>query len=764
MGERKQSAYVFDSYRVDAEERQLLRGEEHVHLTPKEFETLLVLVRNCGRVLTKDELLKEIWPDTYVEEANLANNISVLREALGGGGKENPYIKTVARRGYRFVAPVRELSAGEEAANGAASGETLIEKHTLTSVRIEQEEREDEPFGTEAVPFGAEADAALTTRHVNAAQRVNATLAADAVQPLKTALLPSATTRRSRLREVLRGRRVSASVAASLALLVGAGLGLVWGRRLWLKSPPSFQQVTFRRGMVASARFTPDGQTIIYSALWEGQPAALFSTRPESPESRAMGLDETMLLSISRQGEMAVLLRPRVSFSVEGTLARMPLEGGAPREVLQDVLDADWSPDGKQFAVIHWVEGACRLEYPIGHVLYSSDAPGWLSHVRVSPRGDRIAFLEHPVERFDDRGAVTLLDLEGHKQTLSRTYISVNGLNWSPGGDELWYTASANDLDGSLYAIDLAGRERQIATAAGRLDLFDVSRDGRALVAREEPRIGLIAQPPGANAERDLSWLDGSFLRAVSADGRTLLFDEENSGGGANAEVYTRQTDGSPAVRLGDGHALALSPDGRWALARQRFTNPPRLILFPTGAGEARPLNSGSITYSESAAWFPEGQRLLLVGSEPGHAARCFVYDLASDRARAVTPEGIVGHAVSPDGRFVVAADLEGKTPPALYAVDGGGPAPLGGVEAGDFVIGFGDDGRSLYVAQLGIPVRIFRADPATGRRELWREVSPADPTGLLSLTPPRVTPDGRAYAYTYFRILSDLYLVDGLK
>lgn len=751
MGESKQRAYVFDSYRVDAEERQLLRGEEHVHLTPKEFETLLVLVRNCGRVLTKDELLKEIWPNTFVEEANLANNISVLREALGGGGKDNPYIRTVARRGYRFAAPVRELSAGDGAANGAASGETVIEKHTLTSVRIEQEEREDEPVGTEAD--------AVSVRRANAAQTANA------VQTLTAALPAAATPRRSRLLEVLRRRRVSLTLTAALALLVGTGFGLWWGRRLWLKSPPSFHQVTFRRGLVASARFTPDGQTIIYSALWEGRPSALFSTRPESPESRAMGLDETMLLSISHQGEMAVLLRPRVAFDINGTLARMPLEGGAPREVLRDVSDADWSPDGKQLAVIHWVEGACRLEYPIGHVLYSSSAPGWLSHVRVSPRGDRVAFLEHPVERFDDRGAVTLIDLEGHKQTLSRTYISVNGLDWSPSGDELWYTAATSDLDGSLYAVDLGGRERQLASAAGRLDLFDVSRDGRALIAREDGRIGMIARPPGADSERELSWLDGSFLRAISADGGTLLFDEEDSGGGANAEVYTRKTDGSPAVGLGDGHALALSPDGRWALARQRVTNPPRLVLFPTGAGEARTLPDSPVTYSESAAFFPDGQRLLLVGSEPGRPARCFVYDLASDRARAVTPEGIVGHVVSPDGRFVVAADPEGRTPPALYAVDGGvAPAPLGGVEAGDFVIGFGDDGRSLYVAQIGIPARIFRADPLTGRRELWREVSPADPTGLLFLTPPRVTPDGRAYAYTYFRLVSDLYLVDGLK
>lgn len=738
MGEREQRTYVFDSYRVDAEERQLLRGGEHVHLTPKEFETLLVLVRNCGRVLTKDKLLKEIWPDTFVEEANLANNISVLREALGGGGKDNPYIRTVARRGYRFVAPVRELLAGEDAGvgNGMEAVEALIEKHTLTSVVIEQEDQEAALVETQATAQPATA----------------------------TALLPAAESRRSKLLEVLRKRRVLVPLAAALALLAGVGSGLLWGRRLWLKPPTSFQQLTFRRGLVASARFTPDGQTIIYSALWEGRLSTLFMTRPESPESRAVGLDDTLLLSISRRGEMAVLLKPWVSFSTNGTLARMPLEGGAPREVLQDVLDADWSPDGKELAVIHWVGGACRLEYPIGRVLYELNAPGWLSHVRVSPRGDQVAFLEHPVERFDDRGTVTLIDLGGRRRTLSHTYISINGLNWSPDGDELWYTAADNDLGNSLYAINLDGRERELASAAGRLDLYDVARDGRVLAAREDGRIGMVAQPPGSNTEREMSWLDGSFLRAISPDGSALLFDEENSGGGANAEVYIRKTDGSPAVRLGDGHALALSPDGRWALARQRFTTPPQMILFPTGAGEARPLPGGAINYQESAAWFPDGPRLLLVGHEPERPARCYIYDLASGQSRPVTPEGIVGHAVSPDGRFVVAADREDKAPSALYPVDGGEPQALRGVEAGDFIIGFSGDGRTLYVAQVAMPVKVYRVELATGRRELWREVSPADATGLLYVTPPRVTPDGRAYAYTYFRVLSDLYLVDGLK
>jgi eukaryotic-like serine/threonine-protein kinase len=761
VGESRHSTYVFDSYRVDAEERQLLRGEEHVHLTPKEFETLLVLVRNRGRVLTKDELLKEIWPDTFVEEANLANNISVLREALGGGGKENPYIKTVARRGYRFVAPVRELPADEGV-------ETLIEKHTLTSVRIEQEERDDESVGSQADP-------ATSARSVNATQTANniqpltAALHANAAQSATfaqpaTALLPEAVGRRARLFEVLRRRRVLAALAASLALLVGAGAGLLWGRRLWLRPPPRFQQLSFRRGMVASARFTPDGQTIIYSALWEGRASALFTTRPESPESRAFGLDDALLLSVSRQGEMAVLLKPWVSFSTNGTLARMPLEGGAPREVLRDVLDADWSPDGRELAVIHWAGAACRLEYPIGHVLYEVGPPGYLSHVRISPRGDRVAFLEHPVERFDDRGAVTLVDLEGHKRTLSTTYPSVNGLDWSPGGDELWFTASDSGSDNALYAVDMSGRERQLATAAGRLNLFDVSRDGRVLVSREDGRLGMIAQPPGADGERELSWLDGPFLRAISADGRTLLFDEEGSGGGQNAELYLRATDGSPAVRLGDGHALALSPDGRWALARQRFKTPPRLVLFPTGAGEARELPSGAVTYTESAAWFPDGQRLLLVGHEGERPARCYVYDLASNRSRPVTPEGVTGHAISPDGKLIAADQSANHGPPALYPVEGGDPLPLRGVEAGDFIITFGDDGRSLYVAQIALPVRVYRVELATGRRELWREVSPADPTGLLQVLPPRITPDGRAYAYTYFRVLSDLYLVDGLK
>ena len=99
--------YLFDEFRVDANERILFKGNREVPLTPKVFDTLLILLKNSSHVLTKKELMQQVWPDSFVEENNLAQNISILRKALGEGRAGEHYIQTVPRRGYRFVADVR---------------------------------------------------------------------------------------------------------------------------------------------------------------------------------------------------------------------------------------------------------------------------------------------------------------------------------------------------------------------------------------------------------------------------------------------------------------------------------------------------------------------------------------------------------------------------------------------------------------------------------------------------------------------------------
>jgi eukaryotic-like serine/threonine-protein kinase len=526
--------------------------------------------------------------------------------------------------------------------------------------------------------------------------------------------------------------------------------------------PPSFRRLTFRRGYIWSARFAPDRQTIVYGASWEGKPAQLFSARPGSPESVAFPLPGADILSISSSGELALSLGRLFidGWESSGTLARVPLSGNAPREVLENVLAADWAPNGADLAVVRIVGARIRLEYPIGNSLY--ETAGWIGNPRFSPKGDFIAFLDHPL-RGDDTGSLVLMDRAGKRRVLSGPWNSAQGIAWSPDGREIWFTASSASLVRPLRSVTRSGQPRLIANSLGTL--HDLSPDGRALITRDSTRSRVLGLPPGEASERDLSWLDGSAANDLSFDGTTLLLGEAGEGGGGTGTVYVRKTDGSPPVRLGEGYALALSPDKKWALAAPiSFTE---LLLLPTGIGQARKLERGGIESYQSARFLPDGKRVLFAGKEPGHRARLYIQDLGGGGPKPITPEGtgatFRGNVVSPDGKFVTGSgSAQGFS---LYPVEGGSPIPISGLEEGEAPIQWAADGRSLYVYRVAqSPVRVFLLDVSSGRRTLWRELSPFDPAGLSLILNIAITPDGKSYAYDYGQVLSDLYLVEGLK
>jgi dipeptidyl aminopeptidase/acylaminoacyl peptidase len=567
---------------------------------------------------------------------------------------------------------------------------------------------------------------------------------------------------------VKRRLALAAGGAAAVALLIG----IYAGRLLFMQPgppPPLYHQLTFRRGSIRAARFGPDGQTILYSAAWQGNPSDVYTARPEAPESRSMGLPRTQLLSVSSSGEMAVLLNAHSigTWVTTGTLARAPLIGGAPREILANVQWADWSPDGKELAIVRDVNGRNQLEYPAGKVLYQSG--GWIGSPRVSPQGDRIAFIDHPLQG-DDGGAIAVVDLNGKRTVLAADWYTVQGLAWSPGGNEIWFTSSKSGIDRTLWAVTLDGKQRLVTRMPGTLMLLDIWKDGRVLLTRASWRRELMAMVGKDAKEQDLSWFDYSYPGDLSDDGKTLLFDEEGSGGGLaysksgglTYAVYVRKTDGSPAVLLGEGTAVAMSPDAKWVVA-QTPGSLAQLRMLPTGVGDARELTHDNINHTW-ARWFPDGKRILFSGNEPGRGARLYVLDIASGKSHAVTPEGLVStsFAISPDSKFVaaVAGDEKGY----LYPIEGGDPRPIPGFEAGEQPITFSNDG-GLYVYQPGeLPARVTRVELATGRRSAWKQLMPSDPAGVVTIGPILLTPDAKTAVYGYHRTLSDLYLVDGMK
>ena len=562
-----------------------------------------------------------------------------------------------------------------------------------------------------------------------------------------------------------RGRRAALAAAAAAALL--ASYAAVY----WLAAsngggpPPSYQRLTFRHGLVTGARFAPDGQTIVYSAGWGGEPIEMFSTSRHAGESRSFGLRDAVLLSLSRQEEMAVLLRPRIEqpWLATGTLARVPLTGGAPREILENVNEADWTPDGKALAIVRpgrTVTGS-RLELPPGNLLYETTGAEWIGNARVSPDGGSVAFIDHPSSP-DLAGAVAVVDVaaKGKKRILSSTFGWAEGLAWHPEGREVWFTAARSGKAQALHAVSLAGRERLVARAAGPLVLDDVSRDGRVLVRRQAWQFGVRGVFPPDASERELSWLDGSVATGLSADGVILLFDELGEGGGDGYPAYLRRTDGSPPVRLSEDLGTALSRDGRWALTIPRGL-PPRLVIVPTGPGEPRVFQHDRIRQYRWAFFLPDEMRLLFIGAEAGHALRTYVADLRGGVPRPLGPEGMRGDIVSPDGRLVAGTD----NGILVIPIDGGEPRPVPGTGPRDRPCGWSLDQRFLYTYQRGeVPARVFRVELTTGRREPWRELAPADRAGVVSIVDPQITPDGTHYAYSYLRALSDLYLVEGLR
>jgi dipeptidyl aminopeptidase/acylaminoacyl peptidase len=463
-------------------------------------------------------------------------------------------------------------------------------------------------------------------------------------------------------------------------------------------------------------------------------------------------------MAISSSGEMAVSLRrkPQGGFIWTGMLARMPAGGGAPREILNDVLEADWSPDGRQLAVVRDDAGFTRLEYPIGTVLYKTQ--GWLSHVKVAPDGKHVAFLDHPT-RGDDSGGPAVADLSGNVKILSSNWSSARGLAWSPDGKEIIFSAFRVGVGRSLYRVTLDGTERSILEVPGHMTLQDVSRQGSALIVLENERLRVVFLGAGDTAHRDLSWLDWSLIRAISSDGARVLFDETGIGGGALHSVYLRGTDGSAAVRLGDGVAIDLSPDSQWALA----TVDDKLALLPCGAGEGRIIGVEGLA-TMNARFFPDGVTICVLGHEKDRGPRLYAVDSVTGKYEPFSEEGVsyIDILIAPDGKHVAATSPEGKL--VLYPVDGGTPKPIPGLMPNERIVRFSEDGAAIFTFTRGeLPSKIYRIDVSSGERKLWKELSAPDPTGVEGLTAVRMTPAGDCFAYSYAQRLNDLYVVEGL-
>jgi eukaryotic-like serine/threonine-protein kinase len=730
-------------------------GKSIVH---RDLKPENLFVTSDGRVKILDFGLAKL---THQEEGSQATNLptatagtepGVVLGTLGYMSPEQVRGKAADARSdiFSFGAILYEMLSGRRAFQGDSAADTMS--------AILKEDPPDLSVTNQNISPGLE----RIVRHClekNPEQRFHSAhdLAFDLEALSTTSGAPSAI---GGVRAV-RGPRARVPVlAGAAAVAVGIALGhFVW--KPTKPSNPTYRRLTFRRGNVGTARFAPDGRSVVYGASWEGRPIEIYTTRPEGPESTPLGIPGADLFSVSPSGELAISRRERFLGGPGGvgTLATVPMGGGAPRAIAENIEGADWTPDGKQLAIVRFIEGRNRIELPLGKLVYATDSGIGMS--RVSPRGDRIAAFVSTSRR------LSLLDvsLDGKATTLVRDGIRGQKLAWSPSGGEIWYDDIGEHGQYLIKAVDLSGRARVVDSVPVGLIVHDISRDGRVLVERYGAQSGIVALGPGQAAEQSLSWFDRSSLVGLSDDGTTILINENGDAASVDGAYYVRKTDGSPAVKLGEGVGLEISPDGRWVLARPPGSDK-ALVLVPTGTGTPIALPETDLERIGRAVFFPDGKRLLLMAIAPGGKPRAYVQDLPSGKPRPITGRGygLNRNGISPDGLWA-AAWGEWTEDLFLIPTAGGEPRSVPNTKDLDF-IRFSPDGKSFYgVVTGGIPAKLVRVEVATGKREMLNELAPAERSGIIGIGPVSLTPDGKNYAYGYAKAAtSDLYLIEGLK
>jgi hypothetical protein len=335
---------------------------------------------------------------------------------------------------------------------------------------------------------------------------------------------------------------------------------------------------------------------------------------------------------------------------------------------------------------------------------------------------------------------------------------------WRRGTNEIWFNSVAGGST-EIFAVVPGRRKRRVTTLPGDFVLHDISADGRVLLGRISESSEIFGDFPGEARPRNLSHLDRSVAVALAPSGDTLLFNEL---GQSDRSVYLRRTDGSPPKRLAEGYAWALSPDGRFALLGNRPG--PEMFLIPTGPGQPRLIDTPGLRRGGRMGFFPDGRRVWFMAEDSAHERRAWGLDLGGGEPRALTPPGVSGTTLSGDGRFLCALAPDGDE--YLYSTETAGNHKVVGLLPGEEPIQWTADGKLVYVrgadelrpGEPALTTRVYRLDPRTGRRELWKEIPPINPSGGGVIGTIFFSADGKTCVYTHHRYSSELFLVEGLK
>jgi Tol biopolymer transport system component/DNA-binding winged helix-turn-helix (wHTH) protein len=651
--------YEFGEFVLEPESRKLLRNGKPVPLTPKALDTLLILVRNSGQIVSKEALLNQIWPDAFVEEATLSQNIFTIRRALGQRPDGAQFIETVPKYGYRFVAPLREANT---------NGEVILERHSRTQI-FTQEINEDS---------------------ADALRETSAHVTSDVLdRPVSDPHF-----------RLLTARNLVAATVVTATMI--ATLLVIRSMRAGRQSNPGFSfagvsKIT-SRGNVSRVAISPNGAYIVYSARQGGRESLWLKQMGATREIELAPPAETAYRGVGFSPDSASIYYARYDKTANiGELYRSPALGGPAAHVLSDIDSAvAFSPDGKRLCffrnssadsqssvaystslIMASADGSEQRTLATYPAVFMADGPAW------SPDGRAIVYPITRNPQNQERMALVAYNLDTGQQNALTSDIwgSIEQVSWMAEGNALLFDGW-NDTLSSSQLWQLSYPAGQLTRLTNDLNTYaGAAFAGNTLVTTESDRVAALwvaRDATGQNATQitfGAGDKGGEYMGLSWTPDGKLVYGSTESG---QPDIWTVNADGTNKAQLTAESQANLRPsianDGTIAFVSRR-TGDWHIWLMNNDGSNQRQLQTED-RHESQPSFFPDGKSLVYVAYERGLPKLWKTSDDGKQKSQ-LTSTWATRPVVSPDGKLIACLYTEEMSPfrhVAIIPESGGQP------------------------------------------------------------------------------------------